>query len=133
MLNKSLIAAALKALLNSYGSPERVRAMNIFVKQVPILDPIIMGTALLTDGIMPAPTMVTTIEVVAVAFCIIAVAIIPMASDPKGFCSKKLTALPALRANGDIRVKPITIIFRKEKRMYLNFSFVEYVSHVTSI
>ncbi|RNA36489.1 hypothetical protein BpHYR1_021095 [Brachionus plicatilis] len=67
-LNISLRVAALKALLNLIRSSEKVKAIKELVTQVPIFEPIIIGIALFTDGIMPAPTMVTAIDVVAVAF-----------------------------------------------------------------
>ncbi|RNA36608.1 hypothetical protein BpHYR1_045402 [Brachionus plicatilis] len=63
----SFNVAALNARLNSTGSPERVSATKELVTHVPMFEPIMIGIAFFADGMMPAPTIVTTIEDVAVA------------------------------------------------------------------
>lgn len=87
-LNPSLRVAALKARLNSFGSPAIVKAMKELVTHVPMFEPIIIGIADFTSDMMPAPTIDTAMDVVAVAFCIIAVAMMPIASAANGFESR---------------------------------------------
>ncbi len=55
---------------------------------------IIIGTDPLTLGIMPAPTKMIAIDVVAVAFWSNAVATIPTVRAENGFASKKPITLP---------------------------------------
>jgi hypothetical protein len=117
-LNISFKVAPLKARLNSFGSPANVNAINELVTHVPIFEPIIIGIADCTSGIMPAPTILTAIDVVAVAFCIMAVNTIPIAKAANGFAKINLITGPALIAYGATIVKPMVIKLRDNKKKY---------------
>ena len=117
-LNMSFNVAALKARLNSFGSLASVRAINEFVTHVPIFAPIIIGTALFTSGIIPAPTIITAIDVVAVAFCIKAVSKIPIDRAAKGFDRMNFIISPACSAYLDTSVKPIDMKLRESRNKY---------------
>ena len=119
-LNPSLRVAALKARLNSFGLPAIVRAMNELVTQVPIFEPMIIGMANFTSDIIPAPTIETAIEVVAVAFCMIAVAIIPIESAANGLKSRNRMILPIPRAIYVTMVKPIVMKLNERRKRYRN-------------
>jgi hypothetical protein len=84
ILKISWTIAAGKAFENSFSTEKCPKEATRHVIVVPILAPIIIGTALDTVNV-PAATNPTVIEVVTELDCIIAVASIPMNRPVKGF------------------------------------------------